>query len=416
MRGSSLRPRRVVYVSYDGMEDPLGKSQVLPYLRGLADRGHRFELISFEKPPAATRVREQLHPGVRWTALRYHKTPTVPATAFDMLQGLGAAALTGAIARADLVHVRSYVAATMVLPLVTAARKPLLFDMRGLWPDERVEDGTWSKTGRIYRGAKAMERLLVSRATAITVLTNSMQRWLREEAPFASELRAAIQVIPTCTDLSRFRPDVAPDAELARILAGHRVLAYVGSFGGRYLSEEMARFYLAWRAAAGTSTRLLVVSRQAPEVMARVLSAAGAGEELVHRSATHTQVPSFARCAEAGVFFHPPTFPNRGAAPTKAGELLALGLPLAGNLVGDVPQVLAEPGAGVVLERFDDEALAAAARRLLALAAAPDAAAKARGVAERWFSLEAGLEAYDALYAALDRPAGPAGDRGWPRR
>ena len=30
---------RVLYISYDGMTDALGQSQVLPYLCGLAQRG-----------------------------------------------------------------------------------------------------------------------------------------------------------------------------------------------------------------------------------------------------------------------------------------------------------------------------------------------------------------------------------------
>ena len=39
--------RRALFLSYDGMTDPLGPSQVLPYLVGLAARGHRITLISF---------------------------------------------------------------------------------------------------------------------------------------------------------------------------------------------------------------------------------------------------------------------------------------------------------------------------------------------------------------------------------
>ena len=31
------------------MTDPLGQSQVLPYLKGLSALGHQFHLISFEK-------------------------------------------------------------------------------------------------------------------------------------------------------------------------------------------------------------------------------------------------------------------------------------------------------------------------------------------------------------------------------
>ena len=38
----------ILYLSYDGMTDPLGQSQVLPYLAGLSKKGFRFHLISFE--------------------------------------------------------------------------------------------------------------------------------------------------------------------------------------------------------------------------------------------------------------------------------------------------------------------------------------------------------------------------------
>ena len=42
--------KNVLYISYDGMTDPLGQSQVLPYISGLNKHGITFHLISFEKP------------------------------------------------------------------------------------------------------------------------------------------------------------------------------------------------------------------------------------------------------------------------------------------------------------------------------------------------------------------------------
>ena len=38
-----------LYLSYDGALDPLGRSQVVPYLEGLSGRGWRFDLVTFEK-------------------------------------------------------------------------------------------------------------------------------------------------------------------------------------------------------------------------------------------------------------------------------------------------------------------------------------------------------------------------------
>ncbi len=44
-----LMGHNILYISYDGMTDPLGQSQVLPYLSGLTKYGYCFTILSFEK-------------------------------------------------------------------------------------------------------------------------------------------------------------------------------------------------------------------------------------------------------------------------------------------------------------------------------------------------------------------------------
>ena len=41
---------KILYITYDGIMDPLGQSQVMPYLTGLASLGTDITLLSFEKP------------------------------------------------------------------------------------------------------------------------------------------------------------------------------------------------------------------------------------------------------------------------------------------------------------------------------------------------------------------------------
>ena len=38
-----------LYISYDGLLDPLGKSQILPYIKGIATHQKQVHIISFEK-------------------------------------------------------------------------------------------------------------------------------------------------------------------------------------------------------------------------------------------------------------------------------------------------------------------------------------------------------------------------------
>ncbi len=404
---------RVVYISYDGMTDQLGQSQVLPYLRGLTEMGHSYELISFEKAPAALPFRKTISPGIRWTGLRYHKTPTVPATAFDIAQGALTSALAAGIARADLVHVRSYVAATIALPLCQATRTPLIFDMRGLWVDERVEDGSWDPEGKVFKGAKKMEAVLLERSTAITVLTNTMAQYLRQTPPEQAQIRAPIHVIPTCADLEHFSLDATPDAELLPLVKGHRTLIYLGALGGRYRMQEMARFYLAWRKLPG-SARLLVISRQDPEPLLAVLREAGAEGELVHRALPPERVPGAIRCAQAGIFLYRGALATKGVSPTKLGELLACGVPAVGNGVGDVPAILSGPN-GRVLDNFEDDHMLKVAEQMNELRQNPDTAAQCRRTAETWYSLSRGVRAYDGLYRSLAQKNLPPGDLPWPR-
>jgi hypothetical protein len=79
----------VLYISYDGMCDPLGGSQVLPYLFGLARLGHRITLISFEKRERSAEERDAVgracaEAGIEWRPLAYHKRPPVLSTLYDV--------------------------------------------------------------------------------------------------------------------------------------------------------------------------------------------------------------------------------------------------------------------------------------------------------------------------------------------
>src|SRR5262245_61864783 len=102
---------RVIYASYDGALDPLGASQVVSYVVGLADRGFAMTLISFEKPErwmrADLRTRLQTHlaaHSVRWVPLRYHRRPRVAATVWDIVCGSRTIAAEASRSLPDLVH------------------------------------------------------------------------------------------------------------------------------------------------------------------------------------------------------------------------------------------------------------------------------------------------------------------------
>ncbi|NJD18051.1 MAG: hypothetical protein FIA95_02020, partial [Gemmatimonadetes bacterium] len=132
---TARRRGSVLYISYDGLLEPLGASQILPYVRRLRARGIALEILSFEKADACGRDhREALEhdlaqEGIGWTALRYHKRPTLPATALDVWRGRRfvrrwALALRRE-GRAGLVHARGYLPGLMGLAATAHGAKLL---------------------------------------------------------------------------------------------------------------------------------------------------------------------------------------------------------------------------------------------------------------------------------------------------
>ena len=407
MTESSRPGRHVLYISYDGLTDQLGRSQVLPYLVGLSSRGHRIEVLSFEKPDrletGGARVREICAAaGIGWHPLRYHKQPPILSTLWDLRAMARAAERLHRRSPFDLVHARSYLPAGAGLRLKRRHGVKLLFDMRGFWPDERVEGGGWPQSNPLYRAVyarvKRLESALLAGADHIVSLTDAGRKILERQA-----WTAPISVIPCCADFDHFR--IAPPAErqAARdalgIAADTRVLVYLGSFGSWYMRDEMLDFFAAWRRRHADARFLVVTQDPEESVLAAARSRGLPAQSLVVRAATREQVPNLLNVADIGLFFIRPVPSKQASSPTKMAELMAVGLPILTNEgVGDVAAIIEETGCGVAIADFDEAAYAAAAERIEAIDCSPDRI-RASGLA--WFDVAEGIARYDAIYRSL---------------
>lgn len=390
----------VLYISYDGMLEPLGQSQVLAYLEKLAP-GRRIHLISFEKPrdwnDKARReaMRKRIaDAGIRWHPLRYHKSPTAPATAYDVAVGSVQAV---AIARANklgTVHARSYVAALMALTVKRVTGAKLLFDMRGFWADERVDGGLWPADSHLYRTAKTLERRLLLAADHVVTLTHASRTeiagfdYLQGRVP-------PIAVISTCADLDRFTIQGSSQREPF-------TLGYIGSVGTWYLLDEMLQCFAKLRELR-PDARLLIANRDEQEQIrnrAAVHCIDPSALEIV--AADHRDMPRLIGRMSAGMALIKPVYSKIASAPTKLAEYLGCGVPCLGNInVGDMEEILEGKRIGIAMPNFDEKPTENSMRRLLELAEDPDLQRRCRSAAEELFSLKRGVDAYAEIYASL---------------
>ena len=408
--GGELRGRRVLFISYNGMLDPLGQTQVIPYLRELTKRGVQFTLLSFERPfafePEGVRRRDELRQelrehGIEWHWLRYHQRPSLPATIYDVLAGTRKAKSLIRRNRIQMVHARAHIPATIALALKKSLGTKMIFDVRGLMAEEYVDAEHWREDSLPYRVTKAAERRIFAATDGIVTLTERIWPIISEwEGLRGRNVHRA--VIPCCVDLSLFKfSEEARAKRRAELGLGDKfTIVYSGSLDGWYLTEKMADFFAAFRRRRSDAHLVWLTNGSHDRVNELMKSRNVAADQFSVLSVPARVVPSYLSAADAGLSFIKRCVSKLASSPTKNAEYLACGLPLIINAgIGDSDALIDDWKAGVMVEDFTEAEYERVGNLIETMAAQPDARQRARVVAERVFHLQTvGVERYADLY------------------
>jgi glycosyltransferase involved in cell wall biosynthesis len=396
---------RVLYVCYLSLEDPLVHSQVVAYLAGLTERGHAAHLMTFEPhltPERSGQFADELdRHGIVWHRRRYHKRPSLPATAFDVLAGGLAAARLVRRHRLDTIHARNHMPAAMAIIAARLASLQMIFDLRGLMAEEYADAGNWKRGGIPYRLTQWVQRAALRRADGVVTLTEAVR-------PHLSEAKAgpdATFVIPCCANVERI-VERAPERTAARaeLKIGERpTMVYVGKFTGWYMEREMADFLAVARRSL-PDLLFLIVTQADPAPMLRELERCGIGpDDYRVLRAEPGEIGRYLAAADVGLSFVRPCFSKISSSPTKIGEYLAAGLPVVSTAgIGDVDALLRDNRVGALVGDFSSQAYEAAVGVVRELREDPSVQQRCAAVARENLSLrEVGIPRYDALYRRL---------------
>lgn len=409
----SLEGRRVLFISYNGMLEPLGQTQVLTYLRELARRGVRFTLLSFERDRAFTRegareceaLKAELQKQrIEWHWLRYHQRPSLPATLFDVVQGIRFASRLVQQNDIELVHARSHIPATIALALKRKFGTKMIFDVRGLMAEEYVDAQHWPAGGLRFRVTKAAERRIFAATDAVVTLTERIWPIIKEwEGLKGREVEHA--VVPCCVDLSSFRSDDETRAKLrAELGLGERLtMVYSGSLDGWYLTEGMADFF-ASIVRRRADAHLLWLTMGSRERVQQLMSARGITEaNFSVRAVAPKDVPGYLAAGDVGISFIKRCFSKLASSPTKNAEYLACGLPIVINAgIGDSDRLAQISDAAILVDDVNEQSFERAWLAVQNAIGNTQIKAKARELAEKEFDLvSVGGARYASLYETL---------------
>jgi glycosyltransferase involved in cell wall biosynthesis len=403
--------KKVLYISYDGMTDPLGQSQVIPYLQGLSKEGYKITLLSFEKKAKfeklSAHIRSKLEEsGIQWETCFFTKHPPFLSKVYDVWRLKKAAARLHKKEKFDFTHCRSYVSTSAGLYLYKKYGVPFLFDMRGFWVDERVDNGQWNLANPFfrffYKKYKKEEKKYFKEARAVISLT-----WKgRDELVNAYEVPGdKITVIPCCVDLAHFdykkinKSEVENKKKQLNIPVGDMVISYLGSLGGWYLEKEMLDFFLEMRKTIPAS-KFLFITQDPPEKIYSAAKESGVDvKDIIVQPALREEVPFFLSLSDRSIFFIKDAYSKRASSPTKQGEIMAMGIPLICNDIGDTGKIIEASKAGSLIREFKKEEY----RRVIAQLQPLEEAGKAanRNAAFEYYDLGKGVKNYLEVYKKM---------------
>jgi glycosyltransferase involved in cell wall biosynthesis len=273
-------------------------------------------------------------------------------------------------------------------------------------PEEYTDAGVWPENGYLYRGLKRVERYLLRVSDAFVLLTEKARDIVFPGCSDTDKLGRPIEVIPCCVDFERFRTVEQISREQLRAemnLTDRRVIVYLGSFGGWYMTDEMTDFLAAAHSQDASTFSMILTQSPRQIVTDRMTSLGIAQENFLVKQVTPDEVPRYLRTADIAISFIKPCYSKQSSSPTKIAEYLASGLPVLCNAgVGDLDKLINERRVGVLLGEFSRRGYLKALNDVENMRGEENLAERLRDVARREFDLAGvGRTRYRRLYERL---------------
>jgi glycosyltransferase involved in cell wall biosynthesis len=393
------------------MTDSLGQSQVIPYLTGLTKKGFRFNLISCEKEENFAQHRDKIKTildtyNIEWYPISYTKKPPVLSTVYDVIKIKNLAFKLHKKNNFSIVHCRSYIASLVGLQLKKKHNIKFVFDMRGLWADERVDGKLWNLNNpvykTVYRFFKEKEKQFLENADYTISLTHNAENEILSWKNINQNL-LKIQVIPCCADLELFNKNNIKGDKLAafkkelNINSDDFVLLYLGSIGTWYMLDEMMEFFSVLKQRYSNAKFLFVTKDEHERILNTALKY-GVQESIILRAGNRDEIPYLISLSNYSIFFILPSYSKKASSPTKQGEIMAMGIPIICNTkVGDTDKIVTDYNSGILVNEFSINEYISAVEKMKTKFYQEQITEGA----QEYFSLENGVSLYTKVYQSV---------------
>tara|TARA_B110000008_G_scaffold277649_1_gene319434 strand:+ start:1487 stop:2617 length:1131 start_codon:yes stop_codon:yes gene_type:complete len=327
--------------------EPLGESQVLKYLLKISST-HNINLISFEKNNDLKNTQKfqdfkdvcSDHQIV-WKPLKYSRLIKYISSLKNITNLFMQVCTILIVRKIEIIHIRSYMPGIAVLPLKKLFKFSLVFDMRGLWADEKVDRLGWRKNQLKYKFFKLLETKLLNHSQSIISLTTGLKKYLIEHGYDEGK----ITTIRTCVDLELFYPINCINQE------SFINLGYLGSTDTAYDIVPVLKLFKKILI-IHQNIKLKIFTKSDSKVIYELANNLGIDSKFLEiRFCDRADLNVAINDLNAILFYLKPSFSLLASMPTKIGESLACNVPIICNAFNaDIKELMGNNDAGQLIE------------------------------------------------------------------
>lgn len=355
-----------LFITYDGLMDPLGKSQIIPYLGSISNSQRTIHVISFEKINNFKLQKlkkiegDLLKKNIVWKFSKFSKNFGKLGKIYDLIKMLYISLFIIKKKNIQIVHCRSHIPALVGFLLKKIFNIKLIFDFRGLWIEERFDYKIWDKKNYlnilIYKFFKNLESSILNKSDFIVCLTYAVEPYLKK---IVKKNKVPIEIIPCCAEYGFFKKKKINKNKAKKALSINKdvlVIGYSGSINAVYLIKKMIKFYI-FLSKSNNNIIFVFVTHQVKELKSLINKNFDKclKKKIKIFKSDRKKIPFYLSSFDLMISFIKNTFSRKAMSPTKMFEAFAMGIPFFCNTgIGDVDYILKKNKTGATISLYEN--------------------------------------------------------------
>lgn len=384
--------KKTLFLTFDGILEPLGYTQVLGYLIHLS-KENNISLLSIEKKKDFEQKiylkklkKILLKNNISWDYIIY---PNSYIAKYLLILRVIIKVLHILFKnKISIIHARSYISGFVCYILSFFLKFTFIFDIRGFWIDERVEWHLWSKKSLKYKIFKFYENKIYNKSNVIVTLTNDAKKFIiKKNLSNVSENK--IFVIPTSVNIKDTTNDI--------ILKKYVKFIHLGAIGSRYNFYKYIE--LINNITLEKEIKMSIINKGEHTKIKNILNQFNLKNKFELKYIPPYEINNEIFGSDFGVFFPVRGFYLTGYFPTKLGEFLSCGVPVITCKINNhVDSILRDNKIGLIIEDLDNINYQNINMEILSMLNDKNIKKRCTSIAKKYFDIKNASEQYRKIY------------------